>query len=343
MQGSPFAHRRVVVLGLGVHGGGAAVARWLARQGAQVTVTDLKTRVELAPSLKTLKGLPIRYVLGTHPMRLLSRCDLVVQNPAVPANHPFLKAAARLGVAVENEASLFLKLCPSQRVVAVTGTRGKSTTVSLLGAMLRHTWPRTVVAGNIRDTVLFDALDRLTPRTPLALELSSWQLELVGKHQLRIPLAVVTNVLPDHLNRYPSFAAYARAKSFIFTYQDKQDALVLNYDNPITRGFAQRARGRVYWVSLRRAVPRGCFVRGVVVHWRDGAVNERLFSVSDLVLTGEHNLYNALSAAAAARLMGVTPSSICQAIRSFQGLHDRLELVRTMGGVRFVNDTTATS
>lgn len=342
MRTHEVAGKRILVLGLGVHGGGVAVARWLVRHGARVTVSDAKSRVELASSLKQLTGLPIRYVLGRHPASLLASCDLIVQNPGVPRTLPLLQGARRRGISIENEASLFLKWCATTLVVGVTGSKGKSTTTALLGAMLKRWDKRTLVAGNIRDTVMFDVLNKVTPSTPVVLELSSWHLEQVLEHNLRVPLAVITNVTPEHLNRYPSFASYARAKAGIVRHQRAEDVAVLNYDNSVTKKFGARAPGAVYWFSLKKRV-RGVSRVGERIMWRDGSKAQELFRVSDVRIPGEHNLANAMAAATAARAVGVPATAIRAAIRSFTGLHDRLEYVRTVHGVTYINDTTSTS
>ncbi|MBI5465887.1 MAG: UDP-N-acetylmuramoyl-L-alanine--D-glutamate ligase [Candidatus Kerfeldbacteria bacterium] len=335
--------RRVLVLGLGLHGGGAAVARWLSRHQAAVTVSDLKSRSELGLVLRRLRGLPIRYVLGAHPLSLLRGCDLIVQNPAVPMDLPLLKQARRRGIQVENEASLFLKLCPSKFILGVTGSKGKSTTAALLGAMMQSWNKRAVVAGNIRDAVMFDVLDGLTTSTPVVLELSSWHLELVGRHRLSLPLAVVTNVYQEHLNRYSSFRAYAQAKAQIFLHQQANQAVVLNYDNPVTRRLARQAPGKIYWFSCRRSVTRGAYLAGSKAYWRAGQTKRLLFTKQDVKIPGLHNLANALAAAAAAYLSGVPPVNIRAALRAFIGFHDRLEFIGKVRGVDFYNDTTATA
>ncbi len=343
MELSDLRGKRVLVLGLGLHGGGVAVARWLARHGARVTVSDSKSRSELRESWRQLTGLPIRYIFGGHPISLLGRCDLIMQNPGVPRELPLLTAAHRRGVPIENEASLFLKLCPSRLVVGVTGSKGKSTTAALLGAMLKRWNKKTVVAGNIRDQVMFDVLDKLTPAAPVVLELSSWHLEVMGAHHQRLPLAVVTNVLPEHLNRYRNMADYARAKANLFRYQRAEDSVVLNYDNPVTRGFAKLAPSRVYWFSVTKSVTRGAYVQKDAVYFRDGRKRVKLFQLSDLKLAGTHNRANVLAAATAGYLAGVPPAKIRAGVRVFHGLHDRLEWVAEVHGVRYYNDTTATA
>ncbi len=347
-RGKPLGLRgeRVLVLGLGLHGGGTSVVRWLCRQGARVTVTDLKTHSQLAPCLRQLRGLKVRYVLGRHPSSLLAHCDRVIQNPGVPRELPLLRAARGRGIPLENEATLFLDRCPTLRLVGVTGSKGKSTTATLLGAMLSTVGASAMVAGNIRDTLMLDVLPRLRATTPVVLELSSWQLELVAEHGQSLPVAVVTNVFPEHLDRYASFAAYARAKTGIFLNQGSRGVAVLNYGNATTRSFARRAPGRVVWFSLTPAIPRGS--QGVVVQagwvvFLAGARKVRLCKVSNLALPGRHNLENVLAAAAAAHVLGAPTSAIRRAVVSFRGLHDRMELVRTYRGVRYVNDTTATA
>lgn len=343
MQASDLAGKRVVVLGLGIHGGGLAVAKWLVRQQAKITVTDTKTRADLKVSLDKLRGLPINYVLGKHPLKLLNKCDLIVQNPGVPTNHPFLQAARRKKITIENEASLFVKLCPTKKIVAVTGTRGKSTTVSLLGEILKKNHSNTIVAGNIRDVVLFDVLDKLTSDSTIVIELSSWQLEVMGQHRLRLPVAVITNILRDHLNRYKSFSNYAKAKANIFKYQQPSDRVFLNYDNLITRSLARQAKSKVYWFSLNKSLKRGCYLKNNNIYWRDYNTVAKIFSRENVKLLGEHNLANIMAAVAVAKTLKVSNSSIRQAIFNYKGLHDRLEFIRNVDGVHYYNDTTSTS
>lgn len=335
--------KHVLVLGLGLHGGGVAVTRWLVKNKANVVVTDIKTRQQLASSIKNLHGLPIKFVLGKHPIKLLKDCQMIVQNPGVPADSKFLLVAKKAGIPIENEASLFLKLCPTKKLVAVTGTRGKSTTVSVLGTILREKWPSTLVAGNIRDTVLFDILDKLTSNSVVVLELSSWQLEVVGQHKLRIPTAVITNVMPDHLNRYKNFASYSQAKANIFRSQNKEDSLILNYDNDVTKKFSRLAKSRVYWFSQKKEIHRGCFVRSGNIYWRNNGKDKLLFKQDDINIIGSHNVANILAASTAAALWGVGATQIKKGIKKFKGLHDRLEFVRKFNNVSYYNDTTSTT
>src|SRR6185436_10996957 len=209
--------KRALVMGLGVHGGGLGVARFLVGQGAEVTITDLRGPELLKPALDALAGLPIRYVLGEHRDADFRAADLVIRNPAVPRESRYLQIARAEGAAIEMEMTLFFRLCRGP-ILGITGTKGKTTTTLLAGAMLRSRYPDTIVAGNLRVSAL-EALPRITAGTPVVLELSSWQLEGLGEAHLSPQYACVTNISPDHLNRYGGMADYAEAKKQIFRWQ----------------------------------------------------------------------------------------------------------------------------
>ena len=248
--------KKVLVVGLGLQGGGLATVRWLLHQRARVSVTDLKNRRQLESSLKNLGHLPIKFVLGKHPLSLLRGVDLVVQNPAVPNSLPLIRRAERLGIPIEGEASIFLKMCPAP-VIAVTGSKGKSTVASWLGFMFKNAGYHTMVAGNIRDRLMLSILPNINPNTKVVLELSSWQLENLGRFKLSPPLAVITNILPDHLDRYKNMSQYAQAKANIWRWQSKSDKAVLNWDNIITRKLGRLAQSKIFWFSTQAKVSVG--------------------------------------------------------------------------------------
>lgn len=350
--------KKVLVMGLGLHGGGVGVVRFLLRQGAHVTVTDLRPAGELVPALRELAGEPVEYILGEHRREDFARADLVVRNPAVPRESPYLEEARRHGVPVEMEMTLFFARCPGP-ILGVTGTKGKSTTTALLGEMLRRRFPQTVVAGNIRVSAL-EALPQIGPETPVVLELSSWQLEGLGEKGMSPRVAVVTNLYPDHMNRYRSWEDYVEAKRAIYRFQCPDDLLILNANDPTVRDFARDAPSRVVWfgVGLRR--------RGRVLLTRDGKLLPfgagaamilhrkvcwvrpsgqvwRIFPLASIRLAGRHNWENVLAATAAACAYGLSPQEIAEALAAFSGLPDRLEVVRILDGVTYINDTTSTA
>lgn len=310
---------RAVVMGLGLHGGGVGVAQYLAAQGAEVTVTDLRDEETLRPSLAELAGLPLRYVLGRHEEEDFRRADLVLRNPAVPLESPYLALAQETGARIEMESSLFVQACPSEFIAGITGTKGKTTTTVLLSQMLDAAGFHVVTAGNLRVSML-SQLAKITAETRVVLELSSWQLEAFVPHAYSPPLAVITNVLIDHLNRYAGMKDYAAAKQINVRYQDAEDVAVLNKENSRTWKMGKRAPGRVVWFSHRDTVP----------------------GAADSAAKGAHQRENMAAACAAARVWGANDAAVASAVRNFSGVPHRQELVREWRGIRFINDTTAT-
>ncbi|MDQ3930078.1 MAG: Mur ligase family protein, partial [Chloroflexota bacterium] len=203
-----YAGKNILVMGLGVHGGGLGVTRFMARNGANVRVTDLRTAEKMQGSMEAIaaEGLHVEYTLGEHQEADFAWADIVVKNPAVPRESPWLALARKLGKSIEMEISLFLKLCPAA-VVAVTGTKGKSTTATWCWEMLRHWRPDAVLAGNMRVSAL-EALPNIRHDTPVVLELSSWQLEGLEEPGISPHLAAVTNLSPDHMDRYRDLEDY---------------------------------------------------------------------------------------------------------------------------------------
>ncbi len=333
--------KKTLVMGLGLHDGGLGVARFLAEQGADVTVTDLRNAEMLAPTLEKLKGLPIRYVLGEHREEDFRQAELVVRNPAVPRESRFLQIAREAGASLEMEMTLFFKLCPSNFLLGITGTRGKTSTTMLVGSLLKEWRPDTVIAGNLRISALA-TLSRITPDTPVVLELSSWQLEGLGEQKLSPRLAAFTNMSPDHLNRYRDMADYADAKRNIYRWQKSGDTVVLNADDPLVRTFAADAPGWVAWTSLEQTGLPGAYLSGNQFIWNDNEQRET-YPASLLKMPGRHSQANALTAIALAKAAGCPQEAIEAGLGKFQGVADRLELVRELEGVRYYNDTTATS
>ncbi len=337
-------NKKVLLLGLGLHGGGVATARWLHRQGAKLVVSDLKDERVLAPSLKALaKMRGVRYALGAHEKKDVAWADMVVYNPGVPKESALLKYARKLAKPIYNEATLFFDRCRAP-VVAVTGTRGKSTTASLVAAMLKKKHAGTVLAGNIKSAFMLDVVNRAVPGTPVVLELSSWQLEGFAAAAAAPHVAVVTNVYPDHLNRYRTLADYYASKKEIFKYQREEHFLILNHADAELRTWQNEARSRILLFSRKDHADAGAFVRRGAVFFRsqNGSV-ERVMAVRECKLAGEHNVENALAAITAAKLMGVANASITAVLKHPPQLSGRQEIVGARGGVVFVNDTTATT
>ncbi|MEA3249022.1 MAG: UDP-N-acetylmuramoyl-L-alanine--D-glutamate ligase [Patescibacteria group bacterium] len=362
-----FRGKKVTVMGLGLHGGGLGVARWLVRNGAKVTVTDLKSRRELKISVESLMkeagsgkreaGCIVhrpRFVLGKHVADDFRDADMVIRNPAVRKDNRYLKIAERKGIPVETDVSLFFALCPFS-ITAVTGTKGKSTTTALIGEIAGRYDPKTVVGGNIRISPFgfLDRLIRLAERgekgPPIVLEVSSWQLEGLEHHRLSPHIAVVTNIMEDHLNAYSGMAEYARAKSLILAYQTAADFAVVNADDSrvMRMGRGRRPRGagfegERFLFSRKSRKSDGCFVRGNDIVIRDEGEERILLPLSTLKIVGDHNIINVLAACAAAYRMGIPARTIAAVVRRFRGVSGRMEDVAVVRGVKYINDTTAT-
>jgi UDP-N-acetylmuramoylalanine--D-glutamate ligase len=342
--------KRALVMGLGIHGGGLGVARFLVDQGAAVTVTDMREPEQLRASLDALAGLPIRWVLGEHREDDFRNTDLVIRNPAVPRESRYLQIARAAGAAIEMEMTLFFRLCPGP-ILGITGTKGKTTTTLLTGAMLREQFPDTVVAGNLRVSAL-EQLPKIGPNTPVVLELSSFALEGLGEAKLSPQYACITNLSPDHLDRYGTMAAYAEAKAQIFLHQNERDIAVRNY-NDGSAHLGERAAGAFVWFLGVDAASHEAFsdLPMPIAYWQHDQLiwrhsldqYEGICSAEDVQLTGEHNRANIAAAAALAKSFGVETRHIRNAIHNFTGVEHRLEFVRELDGVRYINDTAATA
>lgn len=345
--------KKVTVMGLGLHGGGLSTVRFLLRHGARVSVTDLKTETELESTLNKLEGLPLTYTLGRHREKDFTEADLIIQNPAVPAGSPFLRIARTLGKRIENDISLFLSyIPPSQPLLAVTGSKGKSTVVSFLHSVLSLSDPETALGGNIKRSPL-DFPDDLKPETPVILELSSWQLALLKNRPplLRPRIALITNIFHDHQNRYKNFQDYIEDKEQIFLHQplrspEGHPCYSLFRADPRGEDFARKAPApsvlfhpRPFTpvpgqISARPDADGGTFF--------DGTASHRLFYNRDLRVPGEAFRQDALIAGAVAFLFGSPLPLIRKGIGNFKGLPHRLEYAGTARGVDGYNDTAAT-
>lgn len=337
--------KRVSLIGLGLFGGGEGAARFLAGRGAQVTVTDLKGADELEPVLKRLSDLPLRYQLGGHDAEDLLRSDLVVANLAVPRCADVLRRCRDAGVPLTSPMNMFLTLCPVP-VTAVTGAVGKSTTTAMLAIMLRQDGRRVRLGGNIGISLL-PFVDQIRSDESVVLELSSVQLEDAVHLRWAPQVAVVTNVSPNHLDRYGTFQAYAEAKRGILAFQSGADTAILNAADPVTGQWLRRGIGgrllRFDPVSGSGPLVAGMNLRGGLMVWQEGTRQQVVCSPRHVSLPGAHNVANAMAAAAAACRLGVSPAAIRRALASFKTLEHRLEPCGRLGGMTFYNDSDATA
>lgn len=323
--------KRVLVMGLGLQGSGMASARYAAQQGAQVRVTDMKSPDVLAPSVQALAGLPIEFVLGQHRAEDFRWAQIVIRNPGVPWTSPYIRLAQEHGAQIEMEIGLFFLACPGL-IIGITGTRGKTTTTSLLYEILRASGASTQIGGNVAGVETLSLLPQITAETQVILELSSWQLEGLLPHKISPSIAVMTNIYPDHLNTYTGMDEYAEAKANIFRHQRPNDIAIFNYDNPWTRRFGAEAPGNVWFTSLERG---GSFERG--------STQIDPFIFTQTPLAGRHNLENILLATTTARILGISDEIIAATVQHFHGVAHRLALVRQINNIRYINDSSSTS
>jgi len=332
---------KVTIMGLGLHGGGVGAARFFAGLGAEVTVTDLRGKRALAPSIDALADLNLEYVLGRHVKRSFEGADMVVVNPAVPEDSSYLRAARKAGVKIESVLNFFLRRCPA-RVIGVTGSNGKSTTTTLLGEMLRAAGVRPYVGGNLGGDILHWLPD-LAPEDRVVLELSSFQLAALDPDTPAPTTAVNTNLAPNHLDRHGTLDGYYGAKMRIFGGERPARRVVVNAGDRELVKRAARFGGDILPFNTVRGADSGVRIEGGWVSYRYKTESERLFPVSELNLHGKFNLENAMAAAAAAVLEGCSPTAIRRAAQSFIGLPHRLQTVGTWREVSVYNDSKSTN
>ena len=363
MKKQDFSGMKVLVMGLGINGGGLYSALYLAKQGADLTVTDLRDEKVLAPSIESLKGFPIRYVLGKHEMEDFHRADLVIKNPGVRPDSPYLRAAKK----IETDISLFLGVCPA-RILAVTGTKGKSSTSSALYHVLNEGRDRgsgeklpgkAWLGGNITLSPLSFA-DELNDNDDVVLELSSWQLgDIRGRGLIKPRAAIMTPIMRDHLDMYGTMEAYISDKRLLYQGQDENDVTVAG-DDDWGRSFLRESRGRPLMYSLSK------LEEGVSGGWVSGPGEPgfaRLWEIPgskgkpgskempgsvkevvppQLLVPGIHQKQNLLAAALALLDLGLEADFIRESLGRFPGVPHRLEFFHQSGGIKFYDDTTAT-
>jgi len=347
--------KNVIVVGLARSGVGAA--NLLHQLGASVTVTDKKKPEELGTYIEELRP-GIRYSLGSHPVKLFEAADLIVVSPGVPLSLAPLKAASERGVTIIGELELAYQSARGYKTafLAVTGTNGKSTTTSLLDSMLKKGGFSTLLGGNIGNALTL-ALLELKGRSMqfpdfIVAEVSSFQLDTV--QTLKPHVAAILNVTPDHLDRYGSMSDYLEAKCRIFLNQDGQDFIVLNADDPMTAEIVKRTgsplpdkginhRGpQIFYFSRKKEI-RGAYYKNGVIYFSLPGLSSFTLDPSVFKIKGVHNIENAMAASVMALLSGCRPDAVADALAEFPGLEHRLEFVREMEGITFINDSKGTN
>lgn len=313
---------KVLILGLGLNEGGLGAARFFAKQNARVRVTDLKPAEELKPTLNKLAEFSgIEYVLGKHEFSDIDWADLIIRNPALRPDNKFRLYAEQSGKRVETDLGIFLEYVRGDQIIGITGTKGKTTTSSLIYEAIKDKYPDTLLAGNIGKSVL-DSLEFIDEKAMVVLELSSFQLEGFEARQVSPKFAVITNILPDHLNYYPSMTEYTAAKRVIVKYQSENDLYFINSDDQVTNSplFLDGLKGKMI-----------------------------KFSSTDIpedfkpLLPGDHNKANYAAALKIAVATGVDKAEALSSMNRFTGADFRLQKIYESGRLKIYNDSAATN
>ncbi|HVZ11371.1 MAG TPA: UDP-N-acetylmuramoyl-L-alanine--D-glutamate ligase [Candidatus Paceibacterota bacterium] len=339
-----FKDKKVLLFGLGILGGGVAAANWLVRRGAQVTVTDLKTREQLADSIARVEG-EVAWKLGGHSFEDIEACDIIVVNPDVPITSEYIQRAFTQGKTVFNEAAIFFEEF-AKPIVAVTGTRGKTTTTAWTEYFVSSQYASSI-AGNSSAHPFLSVLDRAASLDAAVVELPSFHLELMDRIPIWPQVAVITNLSPDHLNRHGSMEGYAAVKANIFCNQTPDQHLILNADNSWSEFFAGlRPTAQIWYFSLRPLTNgrNGVWHDRNAVYFAEGGEVAQVLELDDTALAlGEHNIANLCAAALAAHCLRVSWPNIQDKIHSLPKVPFRQEVIFTDDRLMVINDTTATS
>jgi UDP-N-acetylmuramoylalanine--D-glutamate ligase len=334
--GIELAGKQVLVVGLARTG--VATALFCAARGARVTATEERPESQIAETAAKLRAAGVTLELGGHGPKTFVEQDLIVPSPGVPPTMPALAAARAIGIPVWSEIELAWRFLRG-RMICITGSNGKTTTTALTGHILETAGFPVQVAGNI-GTPLISRVDVSSDAGFTVVEASSFQLESIVA--FRPDVAVLLNLTPDHLDRHGSFEAYARSKARLFENQTAEDAAILNADDAFAPQYAP-SNTEVFWFSRQKRVAQGSFLRNDEIVFQRDSEETVLLRRRDVGLRGNHNLENALAAAAAARVVGVKPGAIAEGVRSFAGVEHRIEFVETISGVDYFNDSKATN
>ena len=335
-------------MGIGLHGGGVSMIKWLVQQGAKVVATDKKTEETLKSSIKKLsklaKNKKIKLIVGRHRMDDFRSADLVIKNPSVPWTNTYIKQARKSGIKIEIDSSLFFKLCPSKKIIGITGTKGKTTTSYIINAILKKAGKKVVMVG-VGKTTVMDRLRIISKSSYVIFELSSWRLSALKKHKISPRYAVVTNIYPDHLNYYKTMRGYINDKLAIVKYQKKNNLAVLNYDNEETVKFAEETKAEVSYYSTKDnySIIQDVYLEEEKIKYRTDKKDGVICSVNELKILGRHNISNIMAGVALALKLKISPKIIRRAVIEFKGVRHRLEFIERKGGTIFYNDSAATT
>ncbi|MEN9562144.1 MAG: UDP-N-acetylmuramoylalanine--D-glutamate ligase [Chloroflexota bacterium] len=344
------------VLILGAARQGLALARWLSRHGANVTLNDSRREEELASAKKSLADVNVTWAVGGHPLELLDKTDVLCLSGGVPLTLPIVEEAVKRGIPLSNDSQIFMEVVPC-KTIGITGSAGKTTTTTLVGEMAKlDRRPQTIdhgssivhrpssavyIGGNIGDP-LINYVDNMTTDDLAVLELSSFQLE-----QMTISpnIAAILNITPNHLDRHGTMEAYTNAKARILEFQSDKDTAILGSDDKGAWNLKNQVKGNLLTFSLQDLEEglNGTYLHDGLLSLRDGFAYVPLLMREKVQLRGDHNIANVLAAFAIGHAAGFKLDDMLEAVEEFRGVPHRLELARELHGVRWYNDSIATA
>ena len=331
--------RQKTALVVGMARSGIASAKLLAKNGYRVIINDLKR--DISGLFEALGDIEFVNGLGAPPEAFLEETDLMVLSPVIPIFRPFVKSAIDMGIEVIGEIELGYRYCDrGSKFVCIGGTNGKTTTTALTGEIFKTAGRNTFVLGNIGIPICEHA-EEVKAGDFVVAETASLQLESIV--DFRANAAGLLNITEDHINRFGSMEAYIAAKVRMFENQTEEDFAILNLDDPIVRGMANKTKARVIYISLESEPEEGAFIRDGSIMWRFDGREVKVLPISELRIPGEHNVQNAMCAIALSLCMGIELKPLKKTLREFPGVEHRIEFVREKNGVQYINDSKGTN
>ena len=329
-------YRKIAIIGLGVSN--LPLLDYMYEKKAKVTVFDERT-IDKIPKdiMDKITNYSYKFHLGEKCLENLKGFDIVFRSPSCLPTKPELEAEEKRGAIITTEIEMLMKICPC-KIVGVTGSDGKTTTTSLINAILSEVGYKTFLGGNI-GTPLFTKLSEMSPDDIVVLELSSFQ--LMGM-EISPDIALITNITPNHLNIHKDYEEYIEAKKNIFKYQNNDSILVLNYDNEITNSCAKEAKGKVIFFSDKEKLDNGFIIDNKVIKECEDKVRKHILNTNEVILRGEHNYQNIAAALAVTKTLVKTEDAV-KTIKNFKPVEHRIELVRELNGVKWYNDSASSS
>ncbi len=329
--------KEVLIIGLGISG--LSTIKALNNLGANISVMDSKNEEDLKDILTNIQDISIKKYFGTNIIDL-NKVDLIVKSPGVPPNAEIIQKARKNNIEIITDIELAFRLSPTEKIITITGTNGKTTTTTLVGEILKRAKFNTYIVGNIGVGILQEIV-KSKPEDVFVVEASSFQLEDIK--QFRPKVSLILNISPDHLDWHGSYENYINAKKNIFKNQGENDYIILNYDDKIIRNFKKEISANIIWFSLLQKLSRGIYLDGEDIIINDGIRENQLMSITDIRILGKHNLENILGSIGICYAMGIDSEIIKQGIEDFKGVEHRLEYVTEKKGICFYNDSKGTN